>query len=83
MTRKWFLSLLGIGAAGQTKIPAQSGIDVDYVPARPKPKNGQCPVCGTLAEKYDRWDIGMMPQYQLVRCTHCNAAFWQDAEDMK
>lgn len=63
MTRKWFLGLLGIGAAGQTPVPMST-----IKPLRGKPANGECPVCGT------------MPQYELVRCAHCNAAFWQDTE---
>lgn len=49
MTRKWFLSLLGISAAGQTTIRI-------YNPAveKPKPRNGECPVCGTMAPAYKR-----------------------------
>lgn len=88
MTRKWFLGLLGIGAAGQESVTTpitpemvkrlQSGGSL-----RPKPRNGECPVCGTIAQKYDRWDTAMMPQYELVRCAHCKAAFWQDAEDAR
>jgi len=102
MTRKWFLGLLGIGAAGQQTKPLETHpiytiqqqeshpLLLDWqIPKsvgpgggiRPKPRNGECPVCGTMAKKYDRWDIGMMPPHELVRCTHCSAAFWQDAEN--
>lgn len=43
-----------------------------------KPRNGQCPVCWAIAKPY-----GQRPTYpteQLIRCAHCSAAFWQDAE---
>lgn len=57
MTRKWFLGLLGIGAAGQEiqeshpiyTIPRYT---VEHHPY--KPKNGECPVCGTMAPAYRR-----------------------------
>jgi len=49
MTRKWFLGLLGIGASGQTPVPMST-----IKPLRGKPANGECPVCGTMAEKYLR-----------------------------
>ena len=56
MTRKWFLGLLGIGAAGQEiqeshpiyTIPRYT---VEHHPY--KPKNGECPVCGTMAPRYE------------------------------
>ena len=105
MTRKWFLSLIGIGAAGQTTggrkpdewVEIRTNVSTpgrklqisrdnndasnEWLFRRPLPN--QCPVCGTMAKKYDRWDIGMMPPHQLVRCAHCNVAFWQDSEGAK
>ena len=48
-----------------------------------KAKNGQCPVCGTMAKPIGRiggpylengWNTWQ------ARCAHCNAAFYQDAE---
>lgn len=88
ITRKQaLLAFFGIGAAGQT-VKLNEAYPVYTIPKdgnsggylRPKPRNGECPVCGTMAKKYDRWDIGMMPPHELVRCAHCSAAFWQDAE---
>ena len=85
MTRKWFLSLLGIGAAGQEFVTTPITPEMDKRlrsggSLRPKPRNGECPVCGTMYER-----IGSVPSGKtaLNRCTHCNAAFWQDAEGVR
>lgn len=57
-----------------------------------KPANGECPVCGTMAEPrfipYDK-DPSYRAVFEIlyrskpVRCAHCNAAFWQDSENGK
>jgi uncharacterized protein with PIN domain len=52
-----------------------------------KPKNGQCPVCGTQAKPW-KIENGMITDShshafgtrELIRCAHCSNAFWQDAE---
>ena len=102
MTRKWFLSLLGIGAAGQTGIstPAnqKQGPWTDgLIPGeyrKPKPRNGECPACGTMAGPYfpqpgrvltviPPINVPADPDSKIIRCAHCAAAFWQDAEGVK
>ena len=89
MTRKWFLSLIGLGAAGQTTKTEP------YKP--PKPNNGTCPVCGFLVEPYtlqsgermyydaqlDAWiDLSFSAHYRtrMISCSHCRVMFQQDAE---
>ncbi len=59
MTRAWFLSLLGLGAAGQRTVttPIRPEDMASMYPGgskRPKPRNGECPVCGTMAPAYRR-----------------------------
>jgi len=57
---------------------------------RPRPKNGQCPVCGTVAEPFT---MSTCPQGQMcpvtedyrsasrrIDCAHCNTTFRQWAE---
>ena len=97
MTRKWFLSLLGIGAAGQQIQESNPIYTVPFHAVKPqpyKPKNGECPVCGTMAPKYFAQSARVLtvippinvpadPDSKIIRCTHCNAAFWQDAEGVK
>ncbi len=56
-------------------------------------KNGECPVCGTMAEDFRLQgtqyhptiflnektdDKGKSKWERIVRCAKCNAAFWQD-----
>ena len=124
MTRKWFLSLLGIGAAGQTTggrkpdewVEIRTNVSTpdrklqisrdnndasnEWLFRRPLPN--QCPVCGTMAEPYKGEPVtyvikcthGLSPTCtfepvyiasdpRIVRCAHCNAAFWQDSEGAK
>ena len=95
MTRKWFLSLIGLGAAGQTPIPMST-----IKPLRGKPANGECPVCGTMAESYvlstapqmfydkvlGAWiDMGIPIQHptRYATCAHCQVVFKQEAEEAK
>lgn len=50
--------------------------------SNPRPRNGECPVCGTMAEKYDvpigpySWQI----ESRRIDCAHCNTTFRQWAE---
>jgi len=102
MTRKWFLGLLGIGAAGQEIQESHPIYTIPYhtVTHQPyKPKNGECPVCGTMAPKYVRDENlkifvsdgpGLTvterlyePATRTVSCTHCRVRFDQEAEDAK
>lgn len=55
-----------------------------------KPRNNECPVCGTMATAYRRvfaegskpWrKITDDPADRMTRCYHCNVVFWQDAEE--
>lgn len=61
---------------------------------RLKPANDQCPVCGTMAparkdqtvrDKFGAPVTIRLPEgggevlCWITRCTHCNAAFWQDS----
>ncbi len=49
---------------------------------KPKPANGECPVCATQAPPYVRPMRGLIPigsAESLIRCAHCSAAFWVDA----
>ena len=54
---------------------------------KPKPLNNQCPVCGKMADPYDSYarvpgqDIKLASR--ITRCSHCNAAFWQDADETR
>lgn len=75
MTRKWFLSLIGLGAAGQTTISI-------YAPqsGKTKPRNGECPVCGTMAQ---RNKYGPYSEPAIVSCEHCRVVFRMDAEEVK
>jgi hypothetical protein len=73
--------------------PSISRLDVVQRCAVP---NGECPVCGTMAEPYrpsyrlkDCKPAGgnmlacnqePLPEERIIRCHRCNAAFWQDAE---
>lgn len=41
--------------------------------------NNQCPVCGTMAPPYIRFDAPMQPKHQLIGCERCRAAFFQEA----
>lgn len=45
-----------------------------------KAMNGQCPVCGAMAEKknYAMAITFGEPYFDLVRCGNCNAAFYRD-----
>lgn len=45
--------------------------------------NGQCPVCVTQAPPYKAVCKPNCQASTIVRCSHCNAAFWQDAEGGK
>lgn len=99
VTRAAFLAFFGLGAAGQSlpdprTLPlymAPNNVSPTCGEVRApacgapvhKPRNGECPVCGTMAKPYVRMDIGMEPVQRTVRCAHCSAAFWQDAEDVK
>ena len=99
MTRKWFLGLFGIGAAGQQ---IQDAYPIYTIPKYtlpggsnlPKHSNGECPVCGTMAPKYFAQSARVLtvippvhvpgePDSKIVRCSHCNDAFWQDAEGVR
>lgn len=40
---------------------------------KPKPANKACPVCGTM-------HCSMNALKAIVRCSHCNVAFYQDME---
>ena len=59
-----------------------------YILRKRKPANGECPVCGTMAEKYEAalcanfviGEIAPCDTKRLVDCAHCRNAFWQDAE---
>ncbi len=51
----------------------------------PRPKNGQCPVCGAMAKPYyvtkgeEHFNMGMANSRR-VDCAYCNATFRQWAE---
>ena len=97
MTRKWFLGLIGLGAAGEQIQESHPVYTIPHhtVKHRPyKPRNGECPVCGTMAPKYFAQSARVLtsnppiyvpgePDSKIVRCSHCNDAFWQDAEGVK
>jgi hypothetical protein len=50
VTRATFLSLFGLGAAGQQMPEPKSIASGNGV--RPKPRNGECPCCGTQAPPF-------------------------------
>lgn len=99
MTRKLFLGLLGLGAAGQRTVttPIRPEDMASMYPGgskRRKPRNGECPVCGTMAPAYfpqkgrvvltyppSTWPDE--PPTRTVSCAHCRVRFDQDAEDVK
>ncbi len=69
--------------------PKESNVRFEYNPpsqafprSNPRPRNGECPVCGTMAEKYDvpigpySWQI----ESRRIDCAHCNTVFRQWAE---
>ena len=121
-SRKSFLALIGLSAAGQTtatigRVTHQSprhpgvrftargecatsgngltrGCAVEAGITTDKPVNGECPVCGTMAPAYfpqtgrvltviPPINVPAEPDSRIVRCSHCNDAFWQDAEGVK
>lgn len=56
-------------------------------PHIPRPKNGECPVCGTMAQPYHEGSSSTQDAYypwpgsrRLTICEHCNATFRQWAE---
>jgi hypothetical protein len=99
MTRKGFFAVLGslgILKAQQWKectsgVPGTTAyatnLDHCWVKyQKPEPAlNGQCPVCGTMADAYKRpmrapKMIPDGPIERVVRCRRCNAAFFQNSE---
>lgn len=58
MTRRWIAFLFGGAAAAQQKAPTleaqldQLPFGQERIPRIPKPKNGECPVCGVRAERW-------------------------------
>jgi hypothetical protein len=77
------------GPSGTGKLPPVQSAS----PRSDKPKNGQCPVCGTMAEAYrplPAYDIVCsgpdgyvpcpLPKERDVRCKRCNVKFAQDTE---
>lgn len=50
-----------------------------FVPRIPRPRNGQCPVCGTMAKPVPP-DIAPFLKSRHVACEHCNTVFRQWAE---
>ena len=76
---KWYLS------SGNSNVALYVGADNNAFLGKSKPKNNQCPVCGTMAEPVmkERLSSSEATVYKWVnciRCEHCNTAFWQDAE---
>jgi len=93
MSRR-LLALLGFGSAAAQVVPGtgqksntrtaiSTCANPDCVSVRisskPKPANGECPVCGTVAAKPDPYLRGEI----ITRCAHCSAAFWRDAGGSK
>lgn len=58
MTRRWIALLFGGAAAAQQKAPTleaqldQLPLGQERIPRIPKPKNGECPLCGVQAERW-------------------------------
>lgn len=50
-----------------------------------RPKNGECPVCGTMAKPYhvstgdEHFNMGLT-NFRRIDCEHCNTTFRQWAE---
>lgn len=94
MTRR----LLALFAPGllmaQTKAKPHYTIDrIEEPPSQafprsnPRPRNGQCPVCGTMARPYHEGSGSTQDAYypwpgsrRLTICEHCNIVFRQWAE---
>ena len=92
--RSFFAALLGVNAAkAQTLWSSEARLIMDGVELRwfhdRKPLNNQCPVCGTMAPAYINKfrccpggacypEDPPCQQINLIRCTRCSAAFWQD-----
>lgn len=91
MTRR-LLAMLGFESAAAQVVTTTECKDAHcgnfeavIVKPRRKPANGECPVCGTVAPKFTPIYWGneldsMTPTANLIRCAHCSAAFYQDAE---
>lgn len=61
------------------------GMDCKVAPRIGRPKNGECPVCGTMAKLFTkpyaggfRYTDGTI--YRRIDCDHCGCAFRQWAE---
>ena len=98
MTRATFFSMIGLGAAGQ-QMPEPKSIAM-ITPGNampPKPRNGECPVCGTMAESFissgftnchpagwkDLQICAGPNTHRQVECARCRVVFGQDAEGEK
>ena len=95
MKRFSFLAaLFGFGAAAKAQVPQSSEMVSGMGTAwdTRKPKNNQCPVCGTMAKAYHKSAAGRCcgntticfpedpPCTDIVRCARCNCIFGRDAE---
>ena len=53
--------------------------------SNPRPRNGECPVCGTMAQPYhvstgdEHFNMGLT-NFRRIDCEHCNTTFRQWAE---
>lgn len=96
--RGLFAGLLAVVAVKAQVIRPFIAADGDLLTRKVKPANGECPVCGTMrTEKIapsnspcngstgsntDCLTITNMKVSAMVRCSFCNAAFWQDSEPL-
>ncbi len=74
--------------------PKESNIRFEHTPpsqafprSNPRPRNGECPVCGTIAQPYHEGSGSTQDAYypwpgsrRLTICSHCNTTFRQWAE---
>lgn len=86
MTRR----LLAFFAPSVLAAQAQEPPSRAFPRSNPRPRNGECPVCGTMAKPYHEGSSSTQDAYypwpgsrRLTICAHCNTTFRQWAEGME
>lgn len=85
MTRRLLALFAPSVLAAQADLTIQNGRIIKIVPRIPRPKNGECPVCGTMAKPYhvstgdEHFNMGLTNSRR-IDCEHCNTTFRQWAE---
>lgn len=87
MTRRFLALFAPSLLAAQVDIEIQNGRIVKRTPRIPRPRNGECPLCGTMAKPYSEGFGSTQDAYydgskfgRLAICDHCGCTFRQWAQ---